>query len=80
MIYVSITIGVLFIGLGLFLIFRAIKGAGDRERLLYAGFGAIAVGISNITLLLDDLVGFAALAIGIFLIFYSARSRRESSS
>ena len=76
MIFISTAIGIVFIALGAFLIYRGVVYAADRERLLTSGVGAVAVGIGNILLPRSALASIAALLIGGYLILSASRLRR----
>lgn len=76
MTFVNTGIGIVFIFLGVFLIYRGLVDSPNRERLIYSGLGAIAVGAGNVILPVDQLGGIAGLVIGMFLIYYAARRGR----
>lgn len=66
-------IGVGFLILGPFLIFGGLRRPRDRRRLVYSGLGSMVVGLGNILMPRNLLLGVLALLAGVGLIVHAAR-------
>ena len=67
-------VGTLFLLLGLVMFWSAVKRPEVRERAIYSGIGSIMVGVGNMAMPTNLLIGGAVLILGVFVVFASART------
>ena len=65
--------GILFMLLGVLMFWSAARRPEVRERAIYSGMGSIMVGVGNVALPTNLLIGAAILILGVFVVFASAR-------
>jgi len=68
-------IGVLFLVLAAFLFYSAVGRPEQRERMIYSGIGSMMVGVGNIVVPRNMLIGLGMLALGVYVVVTSSKSR-----
>ena len=72
--------GIAFLLLGPFIIIGGLRRPRDRKRLVWSGFGSMVIGLGNLVLAKNLLLGLGLIGLGLYIIIRAAFLRDEDKN
>lgn len=72
--------GIAFLLLGPFIIIGGLRRPRDRKRLVWSGFGSMVIGLGNLVLAKNLLLGLGLIALGLYIIIRAAFLKDEDEN
>lgn len=69
--------GIAFLLLGPFIIIGGLRRPRDRKRLIWSGFGSMVIGLGNLLMRKNLLLGLALVALGLYIVIKAAFLKEE---
>ncbi|MDH7601709.1 MAG: hypothetical protein QHI38_06130 [Armatimonadota bacterium] len=69
--------GIAFLLLGPFIIIGGLRRPRDRKRLVWSGFGSMVIGLGNLLMRKNLLMGLALVGIGLYIVIKAAFLKEE---
>lgn len=71
--------GIAFLLLGPFIIIGGLRRPRDRKRLVWSGFGSMVIGLGNLVMARNLLLGLALIGLGLYIVIKAAFIKEEDS-
>ncbi len=72
--------GIAFLLLGPFIIIGGLRRPRDRKRLIWSGFGSMVIGLGNLLMRKNLLLGLTLVGLGLYIVIKAAFLREELES
>jgi|GEM_PF-5987621 hypothetical protein len=72
--------GIAFLLVGPFIIIGGLRRPRDRRRLVWSGFGSMVIGLGNLVLAKNLLLGLGLIGLGLYIIIRAAFLRDEDKN
>jgi hypothetical protein len=72
--------GIAFLLVGPFIIIGGLRRPRDRRRLVWSGFGSMVIGLGNVVLAKNLLLGLGLIGLGLYIIIRAAFLRDEDKN